>query len=505
MDSPHKDEGRDRRREEALARRVGEALDQIARRDAAECPDAEIIAAYHEKSLAADENARWEGHFATCARCRKVLQVLAASVDAPLDEKEVARLGKLVAVAGAPLVRDTKTAERVPVIRLDWRRRWLAPALGIAAVLAIWFATRAPWRTGDQKSTSILVAEAPQNEPGPNMERRDEQQSRVIAPRNETEADAEALKEMPAKRLPPETPTVDSLAKKSLDDGARARESAPSSSALENTLRDEKKQKAETGDRIGAGVGGGLGSGSGAGVGTGARTGTVGAFSAAPAAAPPPPQPPTATSEAAPMAPAPAPQAQAQVGSEVSNQTPASLQAAPSAKQTVTVTGEAPVVQVTNGTLSGALNESKVKDLPVNGRNYQAMVRFDAPGEFPVQLKTPSEKIVWRAGTGGNIQRSADAGGTWTAQPSPLHEDWLAGSPVSDSVCWIVGRNGAIARTTDGSHWKKIAPPRMAADSNGKLPDWIGVIAVDAKAVTITARDQRRFATENAGKTWKAQ
>jgi hypothetical protein len=37
------------------------------------------------------------------------------------------------------------------------------------------------------------------------------------------------------------------------------------------------------------------------------------------------------------------------------------------------------------------------------------------------------------------------------------------------------------------------------------LPDWIGVIAVDAKAVTITASDQRRFATENAGKTWKAQ
>jgi hypothetical protein len=62
-----------------------------------------------------------------------------------------------------------------------------------------------------------------------------------------------------------------------------------------------------------------------------------------------------------------------------------------------------------------------------------------------------------------------------------------------------------MARTTDGRHWKKVTPPRMAADAAGKFPDWIGVIAVDAKTVTITASDQRRFATENAGKTWKAQ
>src|SRR5690242_14459244 len=425
MDSPHKDEGHDRRREEALARRVGEALDQLARRDAAECPDAEIIAAYHEKSLAADENAKWEGHFATCARCRKVLQVLAASVEAPLDEKEVARLGRLVAVAGSPVVRDTKAVDRAPVIRLDWRRRWLAPALGIAAVLAIWFATRAPWRTGDQRSTSVLVAQAPQNEPGHPMERRGEQ-SRAVAPQNKTEADAEALKEMPAKELPPETATVDSLAKKSLDDGARAREIAPNSNALENTLRDEKKQKADTVGGVGAGSGGGLGSGTGGAVGgiPGAPTPAARA-AAAPAAAPPPISGP-----------------QAQSWTDSSNQPAPSSQAAPSANQTITVTGEAPVVQTTNGTLGGALNESKVKDLPVNGRNYQAMARFDAPGEFPVLLKAPSEKVVWRAGNGGNIQRSADAGGTWTAETSPLHEDWLAGAPVSDTVCWIVGRNG---------------------------------------------------------------
>src|SRR5712671_6704963 len=95
MDSQKRDESRDRRREEALARRVGDALDQLAHRDAGECPDAELVAAYHERSLQPDEIARWENHFATCTRCRKVLQVLAASVDTPLDEKEVAHLGQL--------------------------------------------------------------------------------------------------------------------------------------------------------------------------------------------------------------------------------------------------------------------------------------------------------------------------------------------------------------------------------------------------------------------------
>jgi photosystem II stability/assembly factor-like uncharacterized protein len=146
-----------------------------------------------------------------------------------------------------------------------------------------------------------------------------------------------------------------------------------------------------------------------------------------------------------------------------------------------------------------------VKDLPLNGRNYGSLLSLKAAGEFPAQINSPSGKILWRAGKGGVIQRSADAGRTWTPQKSPLQEDWLAGAAVSDKICWIAGRSGAIARTTDGNHWKKIAPPPMAADSSGKFPDWISITASDAKNVTITASDQRHFATQDAGKTWKAQ
>jgi hypothetical protein len=41
-----------------------------------------------------------------------------------------------------------------------------------------------------------------------------------------------------------------------------------------------------------------------------------------------------------------------------------------SASQEVTVTGEAPIVNTTNGTLGGLVNEQRVADLPLNGRNY---------------------------------------------------------------------------------------------------------------------------------------
>jgi len=71
MDSQKRDESRDRRREQALARRMGDALDTLERRDAGECPDADVIAAYHEMSLQPDEIERWESHFAVCGRCRK--------------------------------------------------------------------------------------------------------------------------------------------------------------------------------------------------------------------------------------------------------------------------------------------------------------------------------------------------------------------------------------------------------------------------------------------------
>jgi hypothetical protein len=503
-DLPNNDELRDRRREEALARRVGDALDQLAHREAVECPDAELIAAYHEKSLQPDEIARWENHFATCTRCRKVLQVLAASVDAPLDEREVARLGELVAAARSPVEATTQTADPARPVRVNWRRRWLAPALGIAAALAIWFVTHPARRAAQQNSPEILIAQAPKSESGPSVETRSKQQSAEapVTPGNNNEADAEALKGTRAGRVQSANPSTDSLAKKNLDAGGVAREIAPSSNAPENNLRVEKKEKAES-NGTGVGTGAGVGTGTPGGIAGGFYTPAPGAQSATPATvAPPHPPSPTAAELAAPQ---PAPSAQAQDKVQASNPAPPDMRPPPSVSQSVTVTEAVPSVDTANATVRGSLSESNVKDLPLNGRNYGSLLSLKAAGEFPVQINSPSGKILWRAGKGGIIQRSTDAGRTWTAQRSPLQEDWIAAAAVSNTVCWIAGRSGAIGRTTDGNHWKKIAPPPMAADSSGKFPDWISITASGAKNVTITASDQRHFSTQNAGKSWKAQ
>src|ERR1700674_1934935 len=228
MDSQKRHEARDRRREETLARRVGDALDQLAHSDADECPDPELIAAYHEKSLQPDEIALWENHFAICARGRKILSVLAAAVEAPLSEQEVAQLGELVAAARAPARTSPPRAEPV---RLGWRVRWLAPALGVAAVLAVWFAMRPPWRTADKDTSGILIAQAPKSEPSPSTETRAAEQFSEAIPKKKSETDAVTLKDRPAARAQSTSPPTDALAKNRFDDNPRVGRVSPSTGA----------------------------------------------------------------------------------------------------------------------------------------------------------------------------------------------------------------------------------------------------------------------------------
>lgn len=164
MDLEDRDDSKRRRREETLARRLGEALDQMDARHASLCPDGEILAAYAERALSLPETEKWEGHFSTCSRCRKILMVLAASQDTPLAEKEVARLGELVASARGPVAIAGKSSGRPTSWVTDWRMRWLAPALGAAAVLVLWFAMRPPWRAIERSASQTLVAQAPKEE-----------------------------------------------------------------------------------------------------------------------------------------------------------------------------------------------------------------------------------------------------------------------------------------------------------------------------------------------------
>ena len=43
----------------------------------ADCPDADLLAAFAENTLAPDERAKWNAHFAGCALCQRQLAALA--------------------------------------------------------------------------------------------------------------------------------------------------------------------------------------------------------------------------------------------------------------------------------------------------------------------------------------------------------------------------------------------------------------------------------------------
>jgi hypothetical protein len=467
MDSQDKNKLTDRLREEALAQRMGKALDRLSSDDTRECPDAEILAAYQEHALDPAEGTLWEGHFARCSRCRKILAVLSASVEAPLAESEIARLGESVGSG-------TRTVQAVPSRKIkpirpstwDWRVRWLAPALGVAAALAMWFAIRPPWRAKNPDSSGTLIAQAPRNEALPPAELRSldrfssagpkKKEAAVAAPAAPSTSDQSILKN------PPATPAAPPSDKDGAKNGNAVAELSPNAGRAQNALRDEKQNRSE--------------------------------LDVVPAPAPPP-----------------APQAQARIASGARE----AAGTASSTAQTATVPEETPSISTAQGKpVDSAAPQSASNELmavqPANGqpmraRAYGALAKAAGAPGGAIVVKAPSGTLLWRAGSRGNIQRSSDGGATWISQESPSQEDWLAGSAASETACWLVGRNGAIARTTDGQRWETIAPPPSAASAPGKFPDWTGITVRKADTATITAGDQRRYATQDGGKTWRTQ
>jgi photosystem II stability/assembly factor-like uncharacterized protein len=71
-----------------------------------------------------------------------------------------------------------------------------------------------------------------------------------------------------------------------------------------------------------------------------------------------------------------------------------------------------------------------------------------------------------------------------------------AGTAPAPSICWIVGRGGAVYLTTDGSRFTRIAFPEPL--------DLISITATDDQRATVTSSDGRTFTTADRGMTWTA-
>lgn len=109
---------------------------------AGECPDSEILAAYFERSLNAEETARCELHLSGCTRCREELAL-------------VERASRGAAIAGE----GTQAAGRRAWV---WNWRWLAPVAAALIVVAIWIVQRP---SNSNRESQTLVAMSQPSEP----------------------------------------------------------------------------------------------------------------------------------------------------------------------------------------------------------------------------------------------------------------------------------------------------------------------------------------------------
>lgn len=115
---------RDRQLERALARHMS-----AAKTPEVDCPDAEILAAYHERTLSLDEMSRWKEHFAKCETCQEALSLMEATDNVSsleLVEQETPVPEAVSASAAEPVLQAAPIAD-MPVLGSAFREIGAAP------------------------------------------------------------------------------------------------------------------------------------------------------------------------------------------------------------------------------------------------------------------------------------------------------------------------------------------------------------------------------------------
>ncbi|HYW67543.1 MAG TPA: YCF48-related protein [Candidatus Dormibacteraeota bacterium] len=491
---------RDQQFDRALARHLRSASPDAA------CPDAEVLAAYHERSLSFEEMARWKTHIASCLRCRETLALLEEtdSVAANDWEKEQVPAGlqanrsmpagkniggmkatrEMLAASAVPapvtMSSVAKAAEK-PGRRVPWSVA--VPAGALAAGLLVWLAVHEGTNFSMKKDANVQVAENRETLPPVSSTA---PQTLKAAPRDEgaynlqpgIRTDRKTSPALSNPALPAHAPTTSRLAVPP----PVAKESGASQ---QDNLGQLDVEKSTESLRAGAGTPSGIVAGK-----------------RAVAAAPAPPKAvgvhgggPLVTNQMQN-------QMQNQNTTQNANQAPnqAANQSADlagnqplagekkDAQAAQKQKGEAPALYSTTGSV-----EVSAAEAPFTGR-ASSVLRL-RNGNI-ITITAPNKNQAWRIGPVGKLDHTTDTGRSWKPQTSGVTADLLAGSAPSDKVCWIAGKAGTLLLTTDGGeHWRQIASP--IADDLG------GVRALDAQHAAIwDVPTSRSFETSDGGLTW---
>jgi hypothetical protein len=446
---------------------------------AVECPDAATLAAFHEDTLSNEEMKATTEHIAGCSRCQQILLLLEVTYEIPLqiEAEDDLKMGESVLSAGAPqagtqtpsLAGHAKPAMKTPTDISRGRGfkalRWAAPAGAIAAGLLVWIVVH------DNKV---------QNTHFENVK---------VAQQQSTEERQAAPRALPAPPPPEPATKITRLDEKRKDDST-ARRPAKESGALRAAAN---ASSAAIANEVGAAADGAS---------PRADAGQLQAKSrdfssretlenkppeivsrqadvSATAASPAPAHPDDARAKsAAPMPPGPG-----ESNGALANAADKKAKASP-AYTTQTIIDEVPALPT--------------EQMKTNDRlEFSASLKKTGI-DNPKVILASNTTVRWRLLSAGRIEQSVDSGITWMPQKSGVKVELLAGSAPSEAVCWIVGRNGSILRTTDGGgHWSKLVSPIRG--------DIAGVQAADAMTAEIVdAAKSARFVTHDGGVSWEA-
>jgi hypothetical protein len=111
-----------------------------------------------------------------------------------------------------------------------------------------------------------------------------------------------------------------------------------------------------------------------------------------------------------------------------------------------------------------------------------------------LEIVSPDPMTRWRVMGAGQVERSTNGGRQWQPTTMPESATLTGGSSPSPSICWLVGRTGAVYVTTDGLRFVKVPFTDRS--------DFVSIRATDGRRATVVTIDGRTMRTEDQGANW---
>jgi hypothetical protein len=211
----------------------------------------------------------------------------------------------------------------------------------------------------------------------------------------------------------------------------------------------------------------------------------------APAVAPPPPPAAERRERFADAGASPQPPPAAATPAE-SDKASAKLDAAApivnAQRETITVTGESPVLP-TSPRQEAAAGASTRALGSLAGR--AALNRADG-----LLIIAADSAARWRR-TGAVIEFAPRGDAPFTVATLPVAADAIsAGSSPGGTVCWLAGRGGVVLVAVDGLRFTRVTTPTSV--------DLVAITPTDGRSAIVTTAVGRRYRTTDQGATWTA-